>query len=54
MRIVYNKDFNSPISKEMISLTNIEVVKVNPETGTARKTQTRARPDTLAELEMQS
>ena len=39
VRIVYNKDFDSPISKEMLSMTNIEIVQVNPETGTAKKTQ---------------
>ena len=41
MRIVYNKNYDSVLSKEMLSLTNIEIVQVNPETGNAKKTQAR-------------
>ena len=42
MRIVYNKNYDSALSKEMLSLTNIEIVQVNPETGRAKRTQARA------------
>ena len=37
VRIVFNKNYDSILSKEMLSLTNIEIVQVNPETGQARK-----------------
>ena len=39
VRICYNKNFDSTISKEMLAMTNIEIVQVNPETGNAKKTQ---------------
>ena len=56
VRIVYNKDYDSVLSKEMLSLTNIEIVQNNPETGTTRKMQGRSdsliQRDTLAEVEL--
>ena len=56
VRIVYNKDYDSVLSKEMLSLTNIEIVQNNPETGTTRKMQGRSESfiqrDTLAEVEL--
>ena len=56
VRIVYNKDYDSVLSKEMLSLTNIEIVLNNPETGTTRKMQGRSESfiqrDTLAEVEL--
>ena len=55
VRIVYNKDYDSVLSKEMLSLTNIEIVQNNPETGLTRKTQGRSdsfiQRDTHAEAE---
>ena len=62
MRIVFNKNYDSVLSKEMLSLTNIEIVQVNPETGTSKKTQARLlheggssfKRDTLEELIMAS
>ena len=56
VRIVYNKDYDSVLSKEMLSLTNIEIVQNNPETGTTRKMQGRSESfiqrDTHAEAEL--
>ena len=37
-RIVFNKNYDSTLSKEMLSLTNIEIVQINPETGVSRMT----------------
>ena len=45
MRIVYNKNYDSVLSKEMLSLTDIEIVQVNPESGSSKKMQSRARHD---------
>jgi len=41
VRIVFNKNYDSVLSKQMLSLTNIEIVQVNPENG--RKCRTQAR-----------
>ena len=37
-RIVFNKNYDSTLSKEMLSLTNIEIVQINPETGVSKMT----------------
>ena len=57
MRIVFNKNYDSQLSKEMLAMTNIEIVQVNPENGQSRITQRRqaATPrDILMGLELQS
>lgn len=33
VRIVFNNDYDSKLSKEMLAMTNIEIVKVDPESG---------------------
>mmetsp|Transcript_8985 Transcript_8985/g.6325 ORF Transcript_8985/g.6325 Transcript_8985/m.6325 type:complete len:91 (+) Transcript_8985:835-1107(+) len=32
-RIVFNKDYDSKLSKEMLAMTNIEIIRVDPESG---------------------
>ena len=61
VRIVYNKNYDSVLSKEMLSLTNIEILQCNPETGVVKKTQGRSmidsmlmRRDSIIELELES
>ena len=43
VRIVYNKNYDSYLSKEMLAMTNIQIVCCNPETGTIKVTQNRDR-----------
>lgn len=56
VRIVFNKDYDSVLSKEMLSLTNIEIVQVNPETGKMKRVQggrmVGPNRDTLEDLEL--
>lgn len=37
LRIVFNKDYDSVLSKQMLSLTNIEIIQANPETGICKR-----------------
>lgn len=58
MRIVFNKNYDSDLSKEMLSLTNIEIAQVNPENGIVKVTQRRQnslmenRRETLDDLSL--
>ncbi len=33
IRIVYNKEYDAPLARNMLAMTDIEIVKLNPETG---------------------
>lgn len=47
VRIVYNKNYDSLLSKEMLAMTTIQIVQCNPETGSIRVTQNRRETPTL-------
>lgn len=39
VRVVYNKNYDSVLSREMFSFTDIEIVQLNPETGVMQVTK---------------
>ena len=54
VRIVFNKNYDSTLSKEMLALTNIEIVQLNPDTGEQKEVQRRMQaPADLSQLQQQ-
>jgi len=41
VRIVYNKNYNSVLSREMLNMTDIEIVQQNPDSGEQKITKRR-------------
>lgn len=36
VRIVFNMNYDSVLSKQMLNMTNIEIVQLNPDSGESR------------------
>lgn len=50
VRIVFNQSYDSILSKQMLAMTNIEIVQLNPENGESKVVKKRLAQTDLLNL----
>jgi len=53
VRIVFNQNYDSVLSKQMLAMTNIEIVQLNPDSGESKPIKKRQAPIDLVQLQEQ-
>ena len=53
VRIVFNQNYDSVLSKQMLAMTNIEIVQINPDSGESKPIKKRQATVDLLQLQEQ-
>ena len=53
MRIVFNQNYDSVLSKQMLAMTNIEIVQLNPDSGESKAIKKRQASVDIMQLQEQ-